>query len=141
MAQKKQGTAKSKDTAKETGKETKQVKDSKKDAPKDDAKAQKRKARMEALKERPAVQRPNSRQFDVIDLPTGQVLYYGNPVKKMGTLITTVLTDAKGNPISVTTSFLPGSKVKVKKNHGIIIPGVAGSKKGGEAEEADEEED
>ena len=106
-------------------------------AEKDPQKEAKRKARMEALKNRPAGQRPNSRQVDVIDLEKGKVMNFGYPVRKKGTLVTSVGLDEKGNPVSSSVTFIPGVKVKAKKGHGTIIPGVAGMGKGQDAEVED----
>ena len=59
-------------TKKKVTKETKVV---------DEAKAAKRKARMEALKNRPEGQRPNSKQIDIINTDNGAVKNYGYAVK------------------------------------------------------------
>ena len=50
----------------------------------DPAKAAKRKARMEALKNRPAEQRPNSKQIDIIKVSdTSVVKNYGYAIKRV----------------------------------------------------------
>ena len=100
----------------------------------------KRKERLEKLKDRPAIQRPNSRQVDVIEGGTYKVESFGYAIRKNGTLVTTVLLDKKGNPVSVTTQYVPGTKVKVKKNHGVIQPGVAGEGKKGKSADADDDD-
>lgn len=88
-------------------------------------KAAKKKARMEALKNRPAGQRPNSKQIDVIDLGNGQVIKnYGYAVKNktgyVGIIITSVLFNGD-KVVSNSTSFAEGNlTVKSKKGHGII---------------------
>ena len=46
----------------------------------DPEKEAKKKARMEAIKNRPAGQRPNSKQIDVIEAGTGKVLTFGYAV-------------------------------------------------------------
>ena len=89
-------------------------------------KAAKRKARMEALKNRPVEQRPNGKQMDVIDLGNGQVVKkYAAPVKlkgrSIGCLITTILF-VKDTAVSVAEQFVPGEVVvKVKKGHGTLV--------------------
>lgn len=77
-------TKKKEDTKKKGGKE----KDAEKEA--------KRKARMEALKNRPAEQRPNSKQIDVIKInDKSEVQNYGYAVKNkegyQGVVVTSVL--------------------------------------------------
>ena len=84
-------------------------------------KAAKKKARMEALKNRPAGQRPNSKQIDVIDLGNGQVIKnYGYAVKNktgyVGIIITSVLFNGD-KVVSNSTSFAEGNlTVKSKKD-------------------------
>ena len=101
-------------------------KKTKKAAPVDE-KAAKRKARMEALKNRPAEQRPNSKQIDVFDAgDTGCVKNFGYPVKAngkhIGVLVTSIAYDGKGNVLSSNIEFVPGDlTVKAKKNHGTIV--------------------
>ena len=59
--------------------------DKKKKAASVDEKAAKRKARMEALKNRPAEQRPNSKQIDIIPTENGGcVKNFGYPLKANG---------------------------------------------------------
>ena len=95
--------------------------------PKDEEKAAKRKARMEALKNRPAEQRPNSKQIDVIPTENGGcVKTYGYPLKAqgkhIGVLVTSVAYDAEGNVLNTSTSLVPGDlSVKAKKGHGTIV--------------------
>lgn len=110
----------------------------------DDDKAAKKAARMEKLKNRPEGQRPNSRQVDVIELEGGgKVITYGYAIRKTGTLVTTVVLDEKGKVVSVATALVEGTKVKVKKGHGTIVPGMAGVGKGkkNESDGDDEDED
>lgn len=96
---------------------------SKKEA--DAAKLEKRKARMEALKNRPAEQRSNSKQIDVIDLGNGNVVKnYGYPVKNkeghVGVVVTSVVLKNE-EVVSTSVTFVPGNlTVKSKKNHGTI---------------------
>lgn len=105
-------------------------------------KAAKRKARMEAIKNRPAGQRPNSKQVDIIDLGNGsKVLNFGAPVRKVGTLVTSVALDGDGNVVSTSVTLIPGVTVKSKKGHGTFKPGAPGMGKGSKAEEAEEDSD
>lgn len=103
-------------------------------------KAAKRAARMEALKNRPAEQRTNSKQVDVIDLGDGNVIKnFGYPVKQKNTHIGILVTSVaikNGEVVSTSTSFVPGDlTVKSKKNHGTIC----GAKHKGNVEEDEEE--
>lgn len=106
-------TKKKEDTKKKGGKE----KDAEKEA--------KRKARMEALKNRPAEQRPNSKQIDVIKVnEKSEVRNYGYAVKNkegyQGVVVTSVLV-IEGKPTTTSVTFVPGNlTVKSKKGHGII---------------------
>ena len=102
-------TKKKEDTKKKGGKE----KDAEKEA--------KRKARMEALKNRPAEQRPNSKQIDVIKInDKSEVQNYGYAVKNkegyQGVVVTSVLV-IDGKPTSTSVTFVPGNlTVKSKKD-------------------------
>lgn len=107
---------------------TKKKEDSKKkgsEKVKDEAKEAKRKARMEALKNRPAEQRPNSKQIDVIKInDKSEVRNYGYAVKNkegyQGVVVTSVLV-IDGKPATTSVTFVPGNfTVKSKKGHGII---------------------
>lgn len=107
---------------------TKKKEDSKKkgsEKVKDEAKEAKRKARMEALKNRPAEQRPNSKQIDVIKIDEkSEVRNYGYAVKNkegyQGVVVTSVLV-IDGKPATTSVTFVPGNfTVKSKKGHGII---------------------
>lgn len=94
-------TKKKEDTKKKGGKE----KDAEKEA--------KRKARMEALKNRPAEQRPNSKQIDVIKInDKSEVQNYGYAVKNkegyQGVVVTSVLV-IDGKPTSTSVTFVPGT--------------------------------
>lgn len=109
-------------------------------------KAAKRKARMEALKNRPAEQRPNSKQVDIIRVGENQVVKtYAMPVKvkhrSIGVMVTSVAIDEEiGKVVSTSNTFIPGElAVKVKKGHGNIVAQKAakGSK---DVEETDSEE-
>ena len=92
-----------------------------------DEKAAKRKARMEALKNRPIEQRPNSKQIDVFNAgDTGCVKNFGYPIKAkgvhIGVLVTSIAYDGNGNVLSSNIEFVPGDlTVKAKKGHGTII--------------------
>lgn len=101
--------------------------DKKKKAAPVDEKAAKRKARMEALKNRPAEQRPNSKQIDIIPTENGGcVKNFGYPLKAngkhIGVLVTSVAYDSEGNVLSSNVALVPGDlTVKAKKNHGTIV--------------------
>lgn len=126
---------------------TKKKEDSKKkgsEKVKDEAKEAKRKARMEALKNRPAEQRPNSKQIDVIKInEKSEVQNYGYAVKNkegyQGVVVTSVLV-IDGKPASTSVTFVPGNlTVKSKKGHGIICNPKAKKAKGEEEEAGDED--
>lgn len=125
-------TKKKEDNKKKGGKE----KDAEKEA--------KRKARMEALKNRPAEQRPNSKQIDVIKInDKSEVQNYGYAVKNkegyQGVVVTSVLV-IDGKPTSTSVTFVPGNlTVKSKKGHGIICNPKAKKAKGEEEEAGDED--
>lgn len=125
-------TKKKEDTKKNGGKE----KDAEKEA--------KRKARMEALKNRPAEQRPNSKQIDVIKIgDKSEVQNYGYAVKNkegyQGVVVTSVLV-IDGKPTSTSVTFVPGNlTVKSKKGHGIICNPKSKKAKGEEEEAGDED--
>ena len=112
----------------------------KKGAEKDAEKEAKRKARQEALKDRPAEQRPNSKQNDVIAInDKSKVMHIGDAVKNkegyQGVVVTSVLV-TDGKPVSTSVSFVPGTlTVKSKKGHGVIC-----SPKNKKAKEEEEEE-
>lgn len=112
--------------------------DSKKKA---EDKAAKKAARMAALKNRPEGQRPNSKQIDVIPMgDKGEVVTYGMPVRKVGTLVTAIAKDAEGNVVGVSVTLVNGVSPKAKKGHGTLVPKVPGVKKGkGDVEEAEDE--
>lgn len=111
---------------------------------KDPEKEAKRKARMEALKNRPAEQRPNSKQIDIIKLDEeGKkvVKNFGYAVKNkdgyQGVLVTSVL-EVEGTPVNTSVAFVPGNlTVKAKKGHGTIC---APKHKKAKDEEDDSEE-
>lgn len=76
---------------------------------------------MEALKNRPAEQRPNSKQIDVIKInEKSEVRNYGYAVKNkegyQGVVVTSVLV-IDGKPTSTSVTFVPGNlTVKSKKD-------------------------
>ena len=111
----------------------------------DAEKAARREARKEALKNRPEGQRPNSKQIDIIDLGNGgKVLNFGSPVRKVGTLVTSVALDADGNVVSTAVTLVAGVSPKVKKGHGSLVPKVPGmgkKAKGAAAEAAEDDDD
>lgn len=134
-------TKKKEDTKKKGGKE----KDAEKEA-KRKARMEALKARREALKNRPAEQRPNSKQIDVIKInDKSEVQNYGYAVKNkegyQGVVVTSVLV-IDGKPTSTSVTFVPGNlTVKSKKGHGIICNPKAKKAKGEEEEAGDEEEE
>lgn len=108
-------------------------------------KAAKRKARMEALKNRPKEQRPNGKQMDIIRVDeNNEIRKYAAPIKvhgrSIGVAVTTVAL-VKGQVVSVAEAFIPGElMVKVKNGHGNIVAQKASkSKKGEEIDEEEEE--
>lgn len=108
-------------------------------------KAAKKKARLEAIKNRPVGQRCNSKQVDVIETENGTVETWGYPVvaarKHIGVLTTTIVKDKNGNIISTASTWVPGDiTVKSKKGHGIIT-GVKSKKEKEEEEDTDTEKD
>lgn len=119
------------------------VKENVKKDKKADDKAAKKAARMAALKNRPEGQRPNSKQIDVIPMgDKGEVVTYGMPVRKVGTLVTAIAKDAEGNVVGVSVTLVNGVSPKAKKGHGTLVPKVPGVKKGkGDVEEAEDEAD
>jgi len=109
-------------------------------------KAAKKKARMEALKNRPAGQRCNSKQFDVIVTDNGKVETYGYVVKvkgrSVGVYTTTIAYNSDGLVVSVSNSFIPGElTIKAKKGHGVITGQKPGRGSKVNDEEEEEEED
>ena len=113
---------------------------------KDPEKEAKRKARMEALKNRPAEQRPNSKQIDIIKLDDeGKkvVKNFGYSIKNkdgyQGVLVTSVL-EVEGTPVNTSVAFVPGNlTVKAKKGHGTIC--APKNKKAKDDEEDDSSEE
>ena len=113
---------------------------------KDPEKEAKRKARMEALKNRPAEQRPNSKQIDIIKLDEeGKkvVKNFGYAIKNkegyQGVLVTSVL-EVEGTPVNTSVAFVPGNlTVKAKKGHGTIC--APKNKKAKDYEEDDSSEE
>lgn len=90
-------------------------------------KAAKRAKRMEALKNRPEGQRPNSKQVDVIEIEgAGKVINFGAPVRKVGTLVTSVALNPAGEIVSTSVTLIEGVSVKTKKGHGYLKPGAPG---------------
>ena len=113
---------------------------------KDPEKEAKLKARMEALKNRPAEQRPNSKQIDIIKLDEeGKkvVKNFGYAIKNkegyQGVLVTSVL-EVEGTPVNTSVAFVPGNlTVKAKKGHGTIC--APKNKKAKDDEEDDSSEE
>lgn len=91
----------------------------------DAEKEAKKAARKEALKNRPAGQRPNSKQIDVISGKDTTVKNYGYAIKNkdgyQGVLVTSVVENSEGVILSSSVTFIPGKlTVKSKKGHGTI---------------------
>lgn len=115
---------------------------------KDPEKEAKRQARMKAIKEaiknRPAVQRPNSKQIDVIKISdNSEVQNFGYAIKTkkgaQGVLVTSVLV-VNGAPVNTSVAFVPGElAIKLKKGHGMITTPKSKKEKDTD-EEVDEEE-
>lgn len=108
----------------------------------DAEKTAKRAKRMEAIKNRPEGQRPNSKTIDVIQMENGsRVEVYAQPVRKFGVIITSVVIDADGNAISTSTTTLAGYRARSKKGHGTLSPGAPGTGKKDKAADEEEGED
>lgn len=110
----------------------------------EEEKAAKKKARLEAIKNRPEGQRTNSKQCDVIETTKGVVKTYAMPVKGFGVVLTTVAEDKDGNVVSTAITTLAGYTVKSKKGHGTLkagVPGVGKKGKGAKEEEVDEDDE
>lgn len=108
-------------------------------------KAAKKKARQEAIKNRPEGQRCNSKQIDVIGTDNGTVETWGYPVvatrKHIGVLTTTIVKDKDGKVISASSTWVPGDlTIKAKKGHGTIT-GVKSKKEKGEDTDTEKDED
>lgn len=112
---------------------------------KDPEKEAKRKARMEAIKNRPAGQRPNGKQIDVIKISdNSEVQNFGYAIKTkkgaQGVLVTSVLV-VDGTPVNTSVTFVPGElAIKSKKGHGIITTPKSKKEKDTDEEVEDEEE-
>ena len=105
----------------------------------------KRAARKEALKNRPAEQRPNSKQIDVIDLGNGNVVKnYGYAVKRKNKHIGVVVTSVAiqdGKVVSTSVTLVPGDlTIKTKKNHGVICAPKSKGEKDDDIDEVDDTE-
>lgn len=107
----------------------------------------KKAARKEALKNRPAGQRPNSKQIDVIADGKSVVKTYGYPIRKKlghgyaGVVVTSVVFE-DGKAVAVSSTFVPGNHtVKAKKGHGTIIPYKKGDEELPEADAAEDEDE
>ena len=113
---------------------------------KDPEKEAKRKARMEALKNRPVGQRPNSKQIDVIKLDEDGkkvIKNFGYALKNkagyQGVLVTSVL-EVEGTPVNTSVAFVPGNlTVKAKKGHGTICAPKNKKAKNDEEDDSSEE--
>lgn len=140
MAKKKQSKKEEVKKEKAAPKKAEKKIETKKKKMTDEEKAAKRKARMEAIKNRPAGQRPNSKQIDVIDLGNGsKVLNFAAPVRKHGALITSVAVNRDGEVTSTSTTFIAGVSPKSKKGHGTLVPKVPGLGKNNQPEDVEED--
>lgn len=111
----------------------------------------KRNARKEALKNRPAGQRPNSKQVDIIDFgDKGKVENWAAPLRKKGCLVTSIAFDGQGNVVGTAVCEVLDLRIKTKKGHGYFQPGAPGVGKDSDeedeateskAESAEEEDD
>ena len=96
------------------------------------------------LKNRPAGQRPNGKQIDVIKISdNSEVQNFGYAIKTkkgaQGVLVTSVLV-VDGAPVNTSVAFVPGElAIKSKKGHGIITTPKSKKEKDTD-EEVDEEE-
>ena len=106
---------------------------------KDPEKEAKRKARMEAIKNRPAGQRPNGKQIDVIKISdNSEVQNFGYAIKTKKGAQGVLVVD--GAPVNTSVAFVPGElAIKSKKGHGIITTPKSKKEKDTD-EEVDEEE-
>lgn len=131
-----------KETAEKEVKEVKATKKAKKELT-PEQKAEKKAKLKERLANRPEGQRPNSKQIDIIEAGKGKVLLFAQPVRKVGSLITSVALDAEGNVTGTSVTMIKGVAPKSKKGHGSLVPKVPGMKKGAESEveEDDNEEE
>lgn len=105
----------------------------------------KKAARKEAIKNRPAEQRPNSKQIDVIDLGDGNVVKnYGYAVKRKNKHVGVVVTSVAiqdGKVVSTSVTFVPGDlTIKCKKNHGVICAPKSKGEKDDDIDEVDDTE-
>lgn len=113
---------------------------------KDPEKEAKRKARREALKNRPAGQRPNGKQIDVIKISdNSEVQNFGYAIKTkkgaQGVLVTSVLV-VDGAPVNTSVAFVPGElAILSKKGHGIITTPKPKKEKSKKEKDTDEEVD
>lgn len=108
----------------------------------DEEKKARREAMRERIKNRPEGQRPNSKQIDVIPTENGgKVCTYAMPVRKLGSLITSIAYDANGNVIGTSVTLVPGVSPKCKKGHGNLVPKVPGMGKAGKGAPAEDVED
>lgn len=84
-------------------------------------KAAKKKARLEALKNRPAGQRTNSKQIDIIPTESGYIKNYAAVIRGIGVIVTSVAFNKNDEVLSTSVTFIPGPlAVKTKKGHGYI---------------------
>lgn len=102
----------------------------------------KKKARLEAIKNRPAGQRPNSKQVDIIEVEgaKGKVINFAAPVRKRGCLVTSVVVDAEGNITSSSVAMVENVRIKTKRGHGYFQFGAPGKGKDEIEEEVEETE-
>ena len=107
-------------------------------------KAAKTAARKERMANMPEGQRQNSKQVDVIPVGKGSVEVYAMPVRKIGSLITSIALNEKGDITSCSTTLVEGVRPKSKKGHGNLTfgaPGLGKKGKKSDAEDADDDDD
>ena len=107
-------------------------------------KAAKMAARKERMANMPEGQRQNSKQVDVIPFGKGSVEVYAMPVRKIGSLITSIAINEKGEITSCSTTLVAGVRPKSKKGHGNLTfgaPGLGKKGKKSDAEDADDDDD
>lgn len=107
-------------------------------------KAAKSAARKERMANMPEGQRQNSKQIDVIPVGKGSVEVYAMPVRKIGSLVTSIAINEKGEITSCSTTLVAGVRPKSKKGHGNLTfgaPGLGKKGKKSDAEDAEDEDD
>lgn len=81
-------------------------------------------AKTEAKKEKKVRVKKEGPKVIQLDLSTegnDQITQSVSHVRSVGVLVTTILKDAKGNPIGVTTNWIPGLKPKSKSGQRFLV--------------------